>query len=581
MQQKGGPSRSRILRAAGLDHGDSSDGDLLTKNQLSNRLDQYPGNGGQQQLIIPILMYSAVPFIPSILLSTLNDEYQAIKQQFSSASAALPTNIPTDSMEYLSVSSMYNETMQQLFILLLSKRLALYFLATVATTYAGWRASMSIAAIRNGSVSGPGDALDRLNREILSGEDFLAVDSSDESEEGEDDDDDDDNGDKLFATLVDDNPQSSNVGNALAVALPLALAASLGVSYLAIVFSGTPPNDEYPVTMLPEILTSSLPYLSSLPSAMLCLFFMATEFRWALPSNSPGDDQSSSEATTGSSTLLCAGNILALAYVAGAYIAKIHPTLSLNEMKLDLWPLQNGVNIALATTVTRALSPFLLPVASSSSATQSSSAGKSIRTVALALIGLTLFDAVFTFGTVANAVAPAAESSMSVMETVARSKLGSPSSEISPLAFLWQPGLLEIILGHDTSRATEALGLGDIVFPSILVAWGFAADNDANLSLGTNVVADSNAADGKMDTPPSKSEGYPYATASIIGYIFGSLATEIVGSFSLLGNVSGLPALVFLVPSMLSAVTMMAWSRNELGDVWGMARDDDGGGNDK
>jgi len=29
---------------------------------------------------------------------------------------------------------------------------------------------------------------------------------------------------------------------------------------------------------------------------------------------------------------------------------------------------------------------------------------------------------------------------------------------------------LEIILGHDNSKVMEALGLGDVVFPSILVA---------------------------------------------------------------------------------------------------------------
>ena len=62
---------------------------------------------------------------------------------------------------------------------------------------------------------------------------------------------------------------------------------------------------------------------------------------------------------------------------------------------------------------------------------------------------------------------------------------------------------------------------------------------------------------------------YPYATASILGYAFESFATEIVGSFSLVGNVSGLPALVFLVPSMLCGVTAMTWSRDELGEVWG------------
>lgn len=123
------------------------------------------------------------------------------------------------------------------------------------------------------------------------------------------------------------------------------------------------------------------------------------------------------------------------------------------------------------------------------------------------------------------------------MEAVAQSKLAS-----------WQPGLLEVIIGHDNTKVTEALGLGDVVFPSILVAWGFMADHDDN----------------------DEDVGYSsYASASVIGYIIGSFITEIVGSFDLLGIRSGLPALVFLIPSMLIAVTVMAWSRNELRDVWG------------
>ena len=39
--------------------------------------------------------------------------------------------------------------------------------------------------------------------------------------------------------------------------------------------------------------------------------------------------------------------------------------------------------------------------------------------------------------------------------------------------------------------------------------------------------------------------------------IIGSFITEIVGNFDLLGIPSGLPALVFLIPSMLVAVTLI------------------------
>ena len=89
-----------------------------------------------------------------------------------------------------------------------------------------------------------------------------------------------------------------------------------------------------------------------------------------------------------------------------------------------------------------------------------------------------------------------------------------------------------------------------MVFPSILVAWGFMADDDDN--------KDDNVVDYSS-----------YVSASVIGYIIDSFITEVVGSFDLLGIRSGLPALVFLIPSMLIAVTVIAWSRNELRDVFG------------
>ncbi|KAL3822392.1 hypothetical protein ACHAXA_010870 [Cyclostephanos tholiformis] len=64
---------------------------------------------------------------------------------------------------------------------------------------------------------------------------------------------------------------------------------------------------------------------------------------------------------------------------------------------------------------------------------------------------------------------------------------------------------------------------------------------------------------------------HPYASATVFVYVLGSFVTEIVGIFGMLGNRLGLPALVFLMPSMLCAMTVMAWSRNELYDVWGVA----------
>lgn len=162
--------------------------------------------------------------------------------------------------------------------------------------------------------------------------------------------------------------------------------------------------------------------------------------------------------------------------------------------------------------------------------------------MALALIGLTLFDAISTFGTVANA-AETITSTQSVMETVARDKLSSGG---------WQPGLLEVIVGQN-SKVTDALGLGDVVFPSSLVAWGIVADN-------SNQPQNNDSEDGLASND--------YSSAAVGGYVIGSFLTEIVGSFNLLGR-GGLPALIFLVPSMLISISAMAWSKGELDEVWG------------
>jgi hypothetical protein len=579
--------RRSVVQLAGIleqQQGKKKDNNINASGESNNEVlhptnptdDELPTQ--QQQRWPFITMYTLVPFVPPILLCTLNDEYLAAKSTFTNYASSLTPNVLPDSLEYITAAAMYYESMRSLFVLLATKRLALYFIATATTVYAGWRASSTgVLSMKLGSYSGPGDALDGLNREILSGERQVTTSrsSSSVSDFVDDDklqiskaDDADIIPPRLFAAIVDDGPTSSkDVGTRLALALPLILGASLTLSYLLSTSSffdisqvdmlSSNNNDIENVIL--EVLTSLLPTLSMLPGAILSLLFVATEFRWAVPDGGVNGQLS---APPQHHPLVCWGNVLALFYVIGAYIAKIYPTLTIGTVKLDLWPLQNGVNIALAATVARALSLFLLSssvivspehpdssiaidsVLSASSSPSSVTGGKkSIRTVALALVGLTIFDAIATFGTVANASINSvdindASSTISVMEAVAQSKLAS-----------WQPGLLEVIIGHDNTKVTEALGLGDVVFPSILVAWGFMADDD-----------------NKEDTAIGYSS---YASASVIGYIIGSFITEIVGSFDLLGIRSGLPALVFLIPSMLVAVTLMAWSRNELRDVFG------------
>jgi hypothetical protein len=502
-----------------------------------------PTTNHEQHFLSFFTMYIFVPFVPSILLNFMNDNYQTLKQQFDTAAASLSTDaINSATVEYSVASALYSQSMDSLFVLLLSKRFMLYFIATMATFYAGWRAYGGIEVIASGVFGGQGEALDRLNKEILKGE-TISYDSYGQTEL---DNDATEDGDKLFATLIDENPQASNAGNALAIILPLVLASSLAISYTSVTtLVGN--NEQYDLSSGSEYLDNLqqwagdyLLYLSSLPSLILCLLFTAAEFRWAFANDAEGKLQKSDSTVASNASILCTGNVLALLYVVSAYLAKVHPTLSFNELPLDLWPLHNGVNIALAVAVTRALALFLVQPTT-----------KSIRTIALALLGITAFDAISVFGTAANAVDTLSESPVSVMETVARSKISASS--------LWQPGLLEVIVGHDNSRVSDALGLGDVVFPACLVAWAVAADRT-----NTHKLRDNDEGDADKD-----SWTYKYTSSAVSGYILGSILTEIVGSFSLLGKGSGLPALVFLVPCMLLCVTATALQNGEVEDVWG------------
>ena len=520
------PKRIQTRSNSMLQPNQTSIASSLLWSKGGNNIDLEGSNKEQQLFLLPLAMYTVILFIPSAVLSTLNDQYIAVKNQFNIAAASLLPSTPTDSLEYLSAQDIYNESMQRLFVLLLSKRLMLYFLATLATLYAGWRASSGVLAIGDGRFSGPGDHLDKLTEEVLKGKtSFGKNDANVGSEEEDEKKSVDDN--QLFATLVDDDV--SNVSTKLALVLPLVLGTSLAFTYLLTVITITPSVEESASNGSFQDLLSSSSYLASLlPSAAICLLFTAAEFRFILPSS---DKQQDSGSTTSTASLLCVGNVLALGYVLTAYGATYYPF-----QYLDLWPIQNGVNIALGSTVARALCPFLMPTSSGS---------KSIRTVALALIGLTLFDAISTFGTVANA-AESITTTQSVMETVARDKLSSGG---------WQPGLLEVIVGHN-SKVTDALGLGDVVFPSSLVAWGMVVDNDSSQPQNND------SEDGKV------SNDYSYASSAVGGYLIGSFLTEIVGSFNILGT-GGLPALIFLVPSMLTTVSLMAWSKGELNEVWG------------
>jgi hypothetical protein len=227
-----------------------------------------------------------------------NDDYQMAKQQFNSALASScfdPQITIPGGTTYTTLSNLYNDSMRSLFVSLLSKRLALYLIATVATIYAGWRSYGAIGAIQNGIIGGPGEALDRLNGEILKetqfgfdGADTIDDDNQSLKDEKEEEKESANNKENVFSTLIDQSRQSSNIGKSIAILLPLGLTASLVLSY-EIVASGGVNNDAIYVvgdTFWSEIygwVSTYLPYLTALPSLTLCLLFTSAEFRRIFP----------------------------------------------------------------------------------------------------------------------------------------------------------------------------------------------------------------------------------------------------------------------------------------------------------
>ena len=466
-------------------------------------------------------IYALAPIIPTIILPMLTQNYKSTQE--SSALLAV----------------------------LVSKRLCLYILATIATSYAGWRA----AATANMTAGGPGESLDALNREILRGETNTSLSTKDKEKETKDVKG-NDNDEEIFA-LLDDN---ENIGTNIALVLPLILTVALSISYFLIQQQNG--GDENVLSTMPNFdffdrkeIVKAISFVSNFA---LCLLFTSVEYRSAATATTgiPSLQQQSLSSTSSIDASIDTGNdkdiddgrtesdmiqkivnlpnILALGTVLIAF------SLPLSQA----WACQNAANIAIAVTVTRALAPFFFLGSNSDTDDNEERNRASIQTIALALVGLSIYDLCSVFGTSLLSVQAASASSIvvdnavientidststimaakgsSVMETVARAKLEGP----------WQPGLLEMVL---VGRVSDALGLGDIVFPACLVAWGYSFDK-------------------------------VYAYAAIGGYVIGSILTELVSIF---GPMDGLPALIFITPAMLASVSLLALKRGELETIW-------------
>lgn len=439
-------------------------------------------------------MYAVAPAVPALVLPQLTEIFRASQNQ------------------------------NDLLIVLLSKRIFLYLLAIIATSYSGWRASTTLQA---------GESLDSLNDEILKGKSPKLVSTSDIVKdtliETESEVEKKDENEAVFAAL--DDVEGVNQG--FAILLPLFLASALAFSFFLVQSPSVEADAIASNTDMLELFGS----FSTISNIIVCLLFTAAEYRSYTHDTDDNINMEEEKENSFPQNLLTIPNGLALGSVSAA---------SLLPLKFA-WPFQNSVNTALAVTVTRAIAPFLM------------SETGSIRTIALALAGLTFYDVFSVFGTstmgvqvagaidlvsasesVTNIAATSTDSvstfqsssnilsDASVMEQVARSKFEGR----------WSPGLLEMVL---VGRVSDVLGLGDIVFPACLVAWGYNFNKS-------------------------------YAYTAIFGYFVGSLLTEVA---STLGPVQGLPALIFLTPSMLGCISALALQRGEFDIIWGKENDNE------
>lgn len=200
----------------------------------------------------------------------------------------------------------------------------------------------------------------------------------------------------------------------------------------------------------------------------------------------------------------------------------------------QLWPAQNFVNMCLAILVARAIQL------------------DNFRAVVGALSLLTLYDATSVF------LIPAAGASEILLTSLSSDQQGvlqSSSIDVASESAIggsamgsvaiqkltsgtFQPGLLVTKIGD---RLGGSLGLGDAVFPALL----------------------SNFVKRFDDSKREQTDRLSLFAVSMTGYLIGCFACE----FAPLLSTSGLPALVFIIPSMLGSVVLVSAISGEVGEL--------------
>ena len=277
-----------------------------------------------------------------------------------------------------------------------------------------------------------------------------------------------------------------------AVFIPVAVALSLLVSYYFLQYTSSASTAVADVGLWNS--GDIIKYITLSSNFFVCLFFTNAELRNYIQSlfNTTADSKLTGQFAF---TLALLGSVIALTSLPSA----------------DYWPLFNIINVFIAITVGRVVQ---IP---------------QLNYIIISLLLLMGYDYVAVSG-----IQQFTDNGVSIMESIATAKssimpAAAPDSGIvqasssivggSTLANAWKPGLLQVNINN---KVTDVLGLGDVIFPSMLAGYTYRKDNGAL---------------------------YPVAIA---GYFIGCFMCE------LFQTGQGQPALLYIVPSMLASLGLTA-----------------------
>lgn len=123
----------------------------------------------------------------------------------------------------------------------------------------------------------------------------------------------------------------------------------------------------------------------------------------------------------------------------------------------------------------------------------------------------------------------------------------------------WRPGLFEVAVG---GRVSDVLGIADVLFPSLLASWALRFDRRSETATSSSSVLDQN---DQIETPAAVYT--PTFSAVCTGFVIGCVLCEVFQTGQ------GQPALIYIVPAMVSMLAITALRRNSFSDMWAFGND--------